>query len=76
MKLYVQFEGDSKERIVSYFGGPQDGSVYHYTGVIFASDRRWKVFYEALPQQARHGIPAPAPAGAVDSSSDQVSDDA
>ncbi|CAG9262099.1 hypothetical protein BDI4_70069 [Burkholderia diffusa] len=72
MKLNVLFENESRKTIVSYFGGPQDESVYQNAGVILTSDSRWKAFYEALPEQAKVGVPAPTSKDASDLPTDRV----
>ncbi|MBJ9624616.1 hypothetical protein [Burkholderia multivorans] len=65
MELCVQFENDSMESIISYFGSPQDESVYQNAGLVLASDSRWNKFYEALPEQAKRGVPVPESGGAA-----------
>lgn len=57
--VHVQFSDDTQRDIITYFGGPQDPNVYENLATIHSSDARYHVWYYALPDTARMGIPTP-----------------
>jgi hypothetical protein len=56
--LCVQYSDTTEAVIVSYFGSPQDPSVYPGYGTVETSDARWKTFYDSEPFM-QSGLPAP-----------------
>lgn len=57
--IYVQFSDDTETLIVSIFGGPQDPEYWPNQGQVEASDPRYKVFYDALPDCVKEYWPVP-----------------
>lgn len=57
--LNVQFFDGSDTTIVSYFGGPQDPSIYENQGLVETSDPRWKTYYDAQGAFGQQYLPAP-----------------
>jgi hypothetical protein len=60
--VHVQFSDATQRDIVSYFGSPQDPNVYPNLATIQSSDARYHVWYNALPESARVGLPVPTSA--------------
>ncbi|MCP3713003.1 hypothetical protein M3I54_39980 [Paraburkholderia sp. CNPSo 3274] len=60
--VHVQFSDGTQRDIISYFGGPQDPNVHPNLATITSSDPRYHVWYYALPDTARQGLPTPAKA--------------
>lgn len=57
--LYVQFDGPAEEKIISFFGGPQDPGVWPNQGTVDTSDPRWHEFYDAFPDLIKPYLPTP-----------------
>lgn len=57
--VHVQFSDSTYRDIISYFGGPQDPNVHPNLATIHSSDARYSVWYYALPESARLGLPKP-----------------
>ncbi|MDR8787704.1 hypothetical protein FEP82_05696 [Burkholderia multivorans] len=58
--LNVQFVDSSESSISTYFGSPQDPSVYPNLGTVDTGDPRWEEFYNSAGG-AITGLPAPTP---------------
>ncbi len=56
--INVQFADSTDQKIVAYFAGPQDPSVYTNLGTVEANDARWAAFYAATSASAP-GLPSP-----------------
>lgn len=60
--IYVQFADATQDRVISYFGCPQDEEAFPNQGEIDTSDPRWKAYYDAQdPFWIQPGLPAPTP---------------
>ncbi|HIC7208534.1 hypothetical protein [Burkholderia stabilis] len=59
MKVNIQFSDSTQTKIISYFAGPQDETVYPNQAVIDTDDVRWKEFYDSLPAISQRGLPPP-----------------
>lgn len=57
--IYVQFSDVSKTVITALFGGPQDLDFYPFQGNVEASDPRYKVYYDAMPESIKEYWPTP-----------------
>lgn len=57
--LYVQFEDTTEQKIISFFGAPQDPEVWPNQGTVDTSDPRWHAFYDAYPDVLKIYIPVP-----------------
>lgn len=57
--IYVQFSDAGETEIISYFGGPQDDSVYLNQGFIETDDTRWKTYYDSFPPNMQDSLPPP-----------------
>lgn len=57
--IHVQFSDPNEESISAYFSAPQDSSAYPNQGEIYASDARWKAYWDALPLVMQSALPAP-----------------
>lgn len=57
--LNVQFTDSSESIIQSYFGNPQDETVYPNQGTVLSSDARWKAFVASMPALVQSELPAP-----------------
>jgi hypothetical protein len=59
ISVHVQFSDATLRDVVSYFAGPQDPEVWPHQACIRVSDTRYRVWYNALPELSRTGLPAP-----------------
>lgn len=57
--LNVQFADNAEAIIISYFGAPQNSSVYENVGTVDTSDAKWKTYFESQPVWAQPYLPAP-----------------
>jgi hypothetical protein len=57
--IYVQFADATEQSIISYFGCPQDATVYPNQGAISSTDSRWATFYDAFPAATQKSLPTP-----------------
>ncbi|WP_157636146.1 hypothetical protein [Burkholderia ubonensis] len=55
----VQFADSTDAAVISYFGSPQNPSVYSNLGEIDPSDPRWKTYYDQQTSSVQAALPAP-----------------
>jgi hypothetical protein len=56
--MYIEYEGPTKEKIVSAYSSQQDQKRHPYCEELDLSDSRWKAFYEALDPFTKSFFPA------------------
>lgn len=57
--LYVQFSDDKKEKIISYFSGPQPVDYWPNQGTVYSSDPLWKTYFNEQSPMLQTMIPIP-----------------
>ncbi|HEF5874768.1 TPA: hypothetical protein SAY52_005447 [Burkholderia cenocepacia] len=57
--IYVQYSDSTENKIVGYFGSPQDEATFPNQGTVDASDARWVAFYATIPTVDQPNFPAP-----------------
>lgn len=57
--ICVQFTDDKKIAITSVFACKQDDVIYQNQGEVDVTDKRYKSFYDALPDQIKSTMPTP-----------------